>query len=709
MATLEKIRKRAGLLVVVIGVALFAFVIGDFLNSGSTYFRQQHNKIAVVDGEVINIQDYQAREQEMSEIYKLQSGSSSLTEEMTSQMRENLFEGMVTRILLDKASAQTGFAVGKDELADLLMGNQISPIIQNQPMFRNPQTNAFDRAILLNFLKTVESDDFYQQPEQVRAQLEPAKKYWRFLERIVLEQRMQEKYANLLSKAVVMNTLDAQDEFEAGKSRVDFDYAVKNYLTVPDDQVSVPDREIQQLYNLRKENFKQEEARFVSYISVNITPSDEDYTEVENLLFKLKDEFATTHDVVGLVNDQSDVPYSHAFVSLATMTPSMKQFVENAKIGDIEGPVLTGNIYNMYRLMDETVAPDSIHLVQLSFPAMEEAVMNHLADSLIAVVKGGKQFEEVISELTGGQTNGDMNWLTETELLRHFDERFKNEVFDAPANKVFLAKSTTGNHLVQIIEKTKPVKKYKVADLQIQVNPSTPTYNNLYNKLTQYVVAHNTVDSFKVAAAREGFVCNTEVRITKNDPSLSMIKNSRQIIRWAFENKLGAISEIYDCNNQVLVVAAIENEVKTGYRPLAEVSEILKRELLNEKKAEMIIADLKSKGFSTLEQYAEYMNSPVQNVKFVNFQTPRISGINASEPILNAYAPVAEVDKVSEPLQGVLGVYVIKVTNRQEDNREFNPENMRRMTSSMNTYRFGQATNTLRKILDVQDNRSRFY
>ncbi len=709
MATLEKIRSKAGLLVIVIGVALFAFIIGDFLNSGSTYFRQQHNKIAVVDGEGIGIQEFQAREQEMAEIYKMQSGSASLTDDMTNQMRESVYEGMVNRILLDKASEETGFTVGKEELADLLMGSNISPIIQNQPMFRNPQTNTFDRSVLLNFLKTVEAEDFSQQPASVQEQLEPARKYWLFLERIVKEQRMQEKYTNLLTKAVVMNSLDAKAEFEAGKVHVDFDYAVKNYLTIPDDQVSVSEAEIQKLYNQRKENFHQDEARVISYISVNVVPSQEDYAVAEKLISGLKEEFTTTHDVAGLVNEQSDVPYTNAFMSLSSMTPAIKKFVENAKVGDVEGPVLTGNNYDMYRLVDEIMAPDSVRVVQVTLPALDDAALTHLTDSLMAVVNAGKKFTEVVSEFTGGQTDGDMGWVTEVALLQNADERFKNAVFGAAANKLFVAKSSYGSHLVQVTEQTKPVKKYKVADLQVQVDPSTATYNKLYNDLTQYVVAHNNVDSFKVAAAREGLVCNTDVRVTKNDPSLGMIKNSRQVIRWAFENKIGSISEIYDCNSQVLVVAAIEKDLKKGYRPVTEVSEMLKRELLNEKKAEMIIADLKSKGFLTMEQYAEYMNSPVQNVKFVNFQTPRISGINAAEPMLNAYAPGAEVNKVSAPLQGNMGVYVIKVTDRQEDNKEFNLENIRRTSGSTNMYRFYQVTNTLKKISDVQDNRSRFY
>jgi len=154
MATLEKIRSKAGLLVLVVGVALFAFIIGDFLNSGSTYFRQSQETVAEVDGEVIKIQEFQDRVDEMTEMYKMQTGSTSLPEEYQTQIRQSVFDGMVQDIVLNEATSELGMGVGPEELFDMVQGENISPMIQQMQMFVNPQTGAFDKTALLNFLKT---------------------------------------------------------------------------------------------------------------------------------------------------------------------------------------------------------------------------------------------------------------------------------------------------------------------------------------------------------------------------------------------------------------------------------------------------------------------------------------------------------------------------------------------------------------------------
>lgn len=216
MATLEKIRSKAGLLVLVVGVALFAFIIGDFLNSGSTYFRQSQEKIAEIEGEVVHIQDYQARIDEMSEMYKMQSGSTSLPEEVMTQIRQSVFDAMVQEVVLDNATEKLGMVVSAEELFDMVQGENISPLIQQMQMFTNPQTGVFDKAALLNFLKQIDADNISSYPVEQQAQLLQARNFWLFWEKNIKRQRLEQKYTMLLSKAVSANSLEAKDAFEAG-------------------------------------------------------------------------------------------------------------------------------------------------------------------------------------------------------------------------------------------------------------------------------------------------------------------------------------------------------------------------------------------------------------------------------------------------------------------------------------------------------------
>jgi len=703
MATLEKIRSKAGLLVGVVGLALVAFILGDFLNSGSTFFRQRKETVLTVDGKSVGIQDFQAKVSEMEEIYKMQYGNSSLPEELHSQIRESVFETMLRDILLGDISAKVGFTISKEELKDILMGNNISPMIQQLPMFRNQQTNAFDRNELIRFLQIIESDENEGNPN-----IQIYKKYWLFIERTVKQQKLEDKFTTLLSKAITANSLDARASFEASNTNVDFDFVSQFFYTIPDEQVSVSDAEIQKLYNKRKESFKQGEAVIINYIAVDIVPSSEDYVKALETLKKVKPKLESSASVADVVNDNSDVPYANVFASLSGMSDEIKTFAQNAAVGDISEPFLINTTYHLVKLIDKTTGADSVKVNQITLPRLDEKALTHFADSLINEMNGGKSFSEVATSVSGGNSNGEMGWMTETSLLKASDEKFKNEVFNAPLNKIFVATSSYGSHLVQVTERTSPVTKYKMADIQIEVTPSSDTYKYLFGKLTNYVSTNKTLDAFKSAATEAGYVCNTDVSIGKNDQAIAMLKNTRHIIRWAHEQSKGKVSDIFDCQDKFVVVA-VEGFQKEGYRPLASVSEMLKRELLNDKKAEKIINDLKAKQFDTLEQYAEAIPSQIQSAQFVDFATIRIPNMGM-EPTVAAKALYADVGKVSQPIQGISAVYVLKVTEKRDNNGVFNMETQRQLFEGNNSYRFRyQIMQILKEKSIIEDNRIRFY
>ena len=281
MATLEKIRSKAGLLVLVVGLALFAFIIGDFLNSGSTYFRQTQERVAKVNGEVIKIQDYQSRIEEMTDMYKKQTGSASLPDEYQNQIRQSVFDEMVQDIVLNEEVEHLGMGVTPEELFDMVQGENISPVIQQMPMFQNPQTGMFDKAVLLNFLKTIEGTSLAGMSAEQQAQIQEARQFWMFWEKNIKRQRLAQKYTTLLAKAVSANKLDAKDAFEGTVNSSDIVYAMQSYASIPDSTIEVSKSEIEKLYNQRKELFKQKPAKVIKYISVDIRPSKEDYDKAE--------------------------------------------------------------------------------------------------------------------------------------------------------------------------------------------------------------------------------------------------------------------------------------------------------------------------------------------------------------------------------------------------------------------------------------------
>lgn len=708
MATLEKIRNRAGLLVVVVGVALFAFIIGDFLNSGSTYFRQSQEVIGEIDGETIKIREYQQRVDEMAEMYKMQTGQTSLPEEYMSQIRESVFQNMIREIVMGEQTEKLGLTVSPEELFDMVQGENISPMIQQMQIFVNPQTGQFDKAALLDFLKRIES------PEALTSSdLQQAKKFWLFWEKNMKQQRLEQKYVTLLSKAIVPNPIDAKETFEETAVNSDIAYVMQPYSSIPDSTIEVSKSEVEKLYNERKELYKQKEGKVIKYIAVDIVPSQEDYDNVSKDIEALKDEFKSAKNVADLVNENSEVPYMDAFFSVNAFASDLelKQFVATAEVDEVNGPVFVDNKYRMFKLVDKTLAPDSVLVSHIMLANTDAAKTAALADSLKNVLSKGGNFAELAEQFSVDQSSkngGELGWFTEATAIRGVGEDFKNAIFSTPVNDVAIVKSNYGTHLVKVTDKTPNVAKYKVAAIDMTVSPSSKTYSKIYNDLNQFLSKNGTAEKVEQAAKDAGYNLSSNVTLTADNQTVGSIKNSRQVVRWAFKENKGALSEIFECDDK-FVVATVQGTLKDGYRSVASVTPVLEAEIRNRKKGEKIAADLTAKGATSLEQYASAMNDKVDSVKFVNFATRRITGVGV-EPKLNGYIAVTEVDKISQPVEGNNGVYVFKVYNRENDAKEYNEADEIKNIEAQNAYRFSfQAIQELTNQADVKDTRIRFY
>lgn len=711
MATLEKIRSKAGLLVLVVGLALFAFIIGDFLNSGSTYFRQTQERVGEINGEVISIHDYQARVDEMTEMYKMQTGSTSLPEEYLTQIRQSVFDAMVQDIVLGEETEKIGMEVSPEELFDMVQGENISPMIQQMQMFVNPQTGAFDRNALLNFLKTIDNDNIASMPAEQQDQLIKARNFWLFWEKNIKRQRLEQKFTTLLAKAVSANKLDAKESFDENAKNANIVYAMQSYSSIPDSTIEVSKSEIEKLYNQRKDLYKQKETKVIKYLSVDIRPSQEDYNNAQQDIESLKSEFTTSQNVADIVNENSEVPYMDVFFTDKAFDPELKQFATTAEVGAVYGPVFENDKYRMFKLVAKTTAPDSVKVSHIMLAGQTEERTKVLADSLMNEIKGGADFAELAKKFSADQAaenGGELGWFTEATALRGVNEEFKNAIFSTPVNQVSVVKSMYGTHLVKVTEKTADVAKYKVADIDMTVSPSSKTYSNIYNELNQFISKNRDIAKLDTAAKSAGYNVISNVSITPDNQVLGSIKSSRPVIRWAFQNENGSVSEIFECDDK-FVIAAIEKSISKGYTPIEVVAPSLKAELAAQKKGDKIVADLTAKNLTSLDAYAQAMNTSVDSVKFVSFGTRRISGIGV-EPNMNAAVSLAKVDQLSAPVKGNNGVYVFKVIAENTDSKEYNEADVVRSLDATNAYRFSyQAIQSLVNKADVEDNRIRFY
>ncbi|MDR0547680.1 MAG: SurA N-terminal domain-containing protein [Dysgonamonadaceae bacterium] len=712
MATLEKIRENGKwLLIGFVGLALFAFIIEGFLQSGSTFFNQSKENVVVVNGESFHYQNFINKVEERSNALKRGNPGRSFTDDEQNQIRQMVINEEIDNILFTEETEKLGLSVSKDEYREMVMGNNISPVLQQIPDFKDPQTGRFDQAALMRFLQMVEGDNA-DVPEEYWPQLEEMKRAWLTVEQQIIQERLHRKFNALLTSAILVNDVEAEAAYANNKTSVDFDYVAQSYSVIPDDAVSVSDAEIQKLYNERKNQYKQDAAQVIDFIAVNILPDPVDFQNVETKLLGLKEQLAAPQ-VREVVQNNSDISYIDAYVAYSTLTEEQKTFVNANSTGAIDGPVLNNGVYNLYKLEGEKTAPDSIKVNVLALPvSYDDKQFAQLTDSLLNVVKSGTSFTDMATSATGGQSNGEMGWVTEAQLTTQIDSKFKDEVFAASLNVPFVAKSNGGSFLVQVTEKTQPVKKYKLANIQVRVMPSQETKTRLYNELSQFVSANHSIAALKEKAAEAGYAIQNDVEIAKDQININGIQGTRQVIQWAFNNKKGAISDIYEVqNSEYFVVAVVENQLKEGFRPLNLVSDMLKRELINEKKGAKLVADLKAKNLTTLEQYAEAMNATSQPVKFMTFATPNISGIG-SEPVLNVEVPNLAVNQVSAPIAGKNRVYVVLVTDKRDSETAYDADSQRRQLQMQNMYRSYQLTQNpelLRENAKITNNSLRFF
>lgn len=711
MATLQNIRNKAGFLVAVIGIAMLAFILGDLLTSGSTLFRKVQDRAFEVNGEVIPTKAYFDRVTEWENFQKMISGENSLDENATSQIRELVYQQMVRERVLDNQAKKLGLVVTKEEMNDLVKGENVSPLLQQLPFFVNPQTGIYDSNALMNFLSTINKPAETLQPEE-RAIVEQYKSMWLFIENMIKYQRLEEKYGALLSGAVMVNDVEAKTMFDLSQKNADMKYVVQNYFSISDSLVSVSNDEISDYYNKHKDNFRlMEPIAKITYFTRDITPSDEDFAEVETQAKDAAAKLATATNPATIVADYSDAPYRDVFVSAHALNPSQLSFASTAAISDMYGPVREGDSYQIYKLMDKTVAPDSVHLRMIVVPDAsalgQDSVVTHFVDSVYNEIQSGKSFADVANTLNPQSNGGDAGWVREIDLASAGKEVVQ-AAFTTPVGSLKKISVPGQQIIMQVEERTQPVNKYKLAVINMPVVVSEKTSNNADNELNQFVSTPDVSKKFTELASEKGYAVIPNYTATANDFTLGQIPGSRQVINWALnEKKVGAVKK-FDLSN-LRIVARVDDVVHSATAPLSEVSAGIKSQLLRDKKAEKVIADLKAKNIGTLDEYASAMNAQIDTVKFVNFTTQNITGLGF-EPTLNAFAAYAPLNKVMGPVKGNMGVFVVSVENRTEGTETYDAALTKKAIQNNSAYRLQmQSMEVLKRKLNVKDNRYRFF
>lgn len=704
MATLEKIRSKGVLLIVVVGIALLSFIIGDFLTQGSSFFNQARETVAEINGEKINIAEYQELIDQITVFQKYETGMQDIDEATMQQMRAFVWDQYVREQLLNEEAEKMGLTVTKEELSDRLIGNNIHPMIQQRRFFAD-ENGRFSQAMLIQFLNF--KDEEAQDPSMEQTLVE-YRKLWKFLERTVKYSLLQEKYNVILTKAVAANSLEAKANFEASLPVVEANYVVQPYFAIPDTEVSVSDKEIKDRYNSQLARFRQEPNVSLKFVTFDIQPQQEDFAAAEEFINKLSQEFSTTDDIAELVNGNSDIPYTGRNYTVNTIPSHLKDFAFGSATGSVYGPVFQNNAYTMARVMETGISSaDSVKLRHIYLTPDKEAK----SDSIIGALRGGADFGALALQHSAVQqtaaNGGEIGWVTED--MQGLDKAIISDAFNRSTNDIFTFKNAQGTQIIQIMEKTAPRQKVKLAILERSVTASSKTESKIFNDAKRFAASLNDM-SIDSAAVKSNVMVRVADEVYQASEQVMNIPQSRQIVRWAFENSKGEHSDVFECGKQ-LVVATITDINDSKFRALSKVSDQIKNEIARDKKADMLIAQMTGKAGNdtSLVALAQAFNQEVKQASGINFASGQF-GLAGWEPAVIGKATSMKAGEISTPVKGNNGVYVVAIRSIQKTDRPFDAASEKISLSSR--YMYTLPNSIMMDMMDkaeIEDNRLTFY
>ncbi|MEZ7675449.1 SurA N-terminal domain-containing protein [Prevotella sp. 20925_1_30] len=669
MAALGKIRSKGGILVTAIGLALFAFLAEAAFRSCNEIKSESRQQIGEILGEKISVQDYQKLIDEYQSAIKFTMQRDNLTEDELNQVKDQVWQQLVNNRVLEADAKKVGLTVTEQELSNVL-NDGTNPMLAQTP-FVNQQTGRFDINALQQFLDGYNKAKASNSPQL--EQMQTIYDYWLFVEKNLRTQLLGQKYQALLASCVLSNKAEAKMAFKDNNEESDIQLASLAYSTIKDADVKVTDEDLKAKYEELKPAFRQNtETRDIKFVDYQIKASSSDRNAIVKEMNELQKQLATATDPSLVISKSgSMIPY----LGLPVSSKAYQQYPDIASKIDSLAVGTTGvtenkqdNTLNIIRVMSKAQLPDSVQFRQIQVAANTPEEAHAKADSIQKALAGGADFVAIAKRY--GQT-GEKVWFTGQQYeaapsMSEDNRTYIEALLNGEVNAIQNVALTQGNIILQVVDKKAMKTKTTAAIIKKLIDFSKATRSDAYNKFSEFVAKSTTAADLEKNASKYGYHVQSLNDVSTSEHYVAGVHGTRDALKWLFDAKQGDVSPLYECgDNDHLMVIVLSAIHPKGYRSWddPQVKEILKREVIKDKKAEKLMAKLK--GVNSIAA-AQAKGAKVSTVSQITFAAPAfVQATGSAEPALSGAVAATAAGKFSKnPVKGNAGVYVFQVVKK---------------------------------------------
>jgi peptidyl-prolyl cis-trans isomerase D len=704
MAIINKINEKSGLVIVVIAGALVLFLLTDLFFGQNSLFKGGNREVGEIEGKNISDEQYGNEIKKLENDYVLRSGK-NITDNERSMIQDQAWNELIFKTAYQKQFDKLGLTVTEEEVEDMIQGRHINPMIRQ--LFTNPQTQQFDVKFLTEFLKSLDKREPRDQAlwMSVRSSLAP--------------ERIKSKYLNLFKKSDYVTKAEAEREFRAQNSKVDIKYLFVPYYSVPDSSFKITDEQIKDYISKNKDKYKVEDGRSFDYVAFPIVSSSQDSLDFKKELSEVTKDFAKTDDDSSFVALNSDNPTEPAYKYMDQIPAELNENIKNLKKDSVYGPFNQYTKFVLYKIEDIKEDPkDSNYVAKAShilFKPVSDSqadkdAAKKLAEKALADLKGGANFEAMAREKSedkgSGMQGGDLGWFSKGRMVKPFEDA----VF-ATNSKGLIPKvieTQFGYHILKVTE-PKTNKKYKIATIEKDIAPSEETKDEIYKKANSFAASSEDTALFNANVKKDKSLMKYSAKNIKNtEKYINNLPNAREMVRWAYEAKVGEVSNVFSLDNQ-FVVAILTGKRDKGTAQPEDVREEVAVKVRNDLKAEQILTKLNGLSGDIDKVSAAYGPTASVGAGQVTLASYSIDGIgNDPEAVGKVFA--LKPTQKTVPFKGESGVIILQslktypVTEIADYSMYKNQISQQR--TSQIDYKVDEA---IKKEADIKDERYKFY